>query len=342
MMDKKGVIESQFNWIFVFVIGALILLFFVGFVTTQKQQSEQRIGEKIAKDLNTIITQTSVSTGRADVVNIPNKAIEFNCDPEGCGPHGCTSGFTISGTNVGWDTPVQPIFSPDLVKGMSLLSWSLEWSMPYHATNFLYLTSPQVRYVFVGGSGLINELYNELPATINKELSSSTISNKNNYKVKIISDSVPTLPPALVSIPDKDVVAIVIEEVDDESGKLIFYKKQGSGFLREGNADDVWYIGRPLLYGAIFSEDRANYECNMKKALLRLHMATKVYKDVADELSQTQPLVCQSHYDYATISQIDSNTQDLDLQKASTIYQNAVKVRGDNHNLKIYSCPLIY
>ncbi len=332
-------IESQFNWIFVFVIGALILLFFVGFVTTQKQQSEQSLGEKIAKDLNTIITQTSVSTGRADVVNIPNKAIEFNCDPEGCGPHGCTSGFTISNTNVGWDTPVQPIFSPDLVEGMSLLSWSLEWSMPYHATNFLYLTSPQVRYIFVGSGDLISELYNGLPATVNKELNPSTILDKNNYKVKIISNSVPTLPPALKSMPDKDVVAIKIEKKDDETGNITFYKKQVDRFVEEGN---VPYLGKPSLYGAIFSEDRANYECNMKKALLRLHMATKVYYSVIKTLNSNQPDVCKNYYNTNLVSEIGRATKDLELGQADTIYNNAKAIKEDNHNLKIYSCPLIY
>ena len=41
-MNKKGIIEIQFNWIFVLVVGAIILVFFFGFVQKQKSFAEEK------------------------------------------------------------------------------------------------------------------------------------------------------------------------------------------------------------------------------------------------------------------------------------------------------------
>ena len=52
-MNKKAMVETQFNWIFALVIGAIILVMVIGFINSQREKSEQRIGLTIAKDLNT-------------------------------------------------------------------------------------------------------------------------------------------------------------------------------------------------------------------------------------------------------------------------------------------------
>ncbi|PIN70298.1 hypothetical protein COV94_01860, partial [Candidatus Woesearchaeota archaeon CG11_big_fil_rev_8_21_14_0_20_57_5] len=46
-----------------------------------------------------------------------------------------------------------------------LTTWTLPWEVPYWATNFLYLTSPEVRYIFVGNSQQMQALYDAMPAT---------------------------------------------------------------------------------------------------------------------------------------------------------------------------------
>ena len=104
MRNKKAMVETQFNWIFALVIGSIILVMAVGFVTNQREKTEQKVGLTVAKDLNTIIAQTSVSKDQAEEITIPNREIEFSCDPETCGSQGCTSGFEISKSGVGWET----------------------------------------------------------------------------------------------------------------------------------------------------------------------------------------------------------------------------------------------
>lgn len=351
MKGKKGVMESQFNWLFVFLVGAAILLFFVGFITSQSKQSEQRLGEKVSKDLNTIITQTSISVGKADIVKIPSSSINFNCFPETCNKQGCTSGFTIGGSNVGWPTPVQVLFSPDLIKGNSLVSWSLSWNMPYHATNFLYLTSPQIRYIFVDTNPEIRKMFADFPDLVNKDLidiDKDQVFFQNNYKVKLIyyNESISAIPPEITDMPTGSITAVRImpEPGKEEYGEVTFYQNiRGDQTLYE--VDKAKFLGKPSMYGAIFSENIEMYECNMKKALIRLYLATAMYHPVVTNYSNNPGVsdVCQSFFnDITPISQIGIASQSLDLNRAEGIIDNATLVRELNHNLKIFSCPLIY
>ena len=140
-MRKRGAIEIQFNWIFVFMVGAMILLFFFGFVSSQRERSDQILAYKVVRDTSTIITPLGVSSGKSDLITII-KPIEFSCDPSTCTSHGCTSSFSVQESGVKWETPVQVIFSPDLIKGRKMVTWSVDWGMPYRVTNFIYLTSP--------------------------------------------------------------------------------------------------------------------------------------------------------------------------------------------------------
>lgn len=342
-------VETQFNWIFALVIGAIILVMVIGFINSQREKSEQMIGLTIAKDLNTIITQTSVSKDQAEVITIPNKKIEFSCDPESCNTQGCTSGFKIAKSGVGWETPVHVIFSPDVIEGTSLISWSLDWNMPYHATNFIYLTSKDVRYIFVGDSNLIKKLYADFPSVANKELTNTvnTLTNMNNYKVKLIYyEGISPIPSGFVNMPSGSVTAIKIASGEDEEeiGEVSFYRnvRGNPSFTKHA---DYKYLGLPGLYGAIFAEDVSMYECNMNKAMIRLYLASLVYDKSASNYLNSSDVKssCKNFYDKDAIASIggSARTMNFDLE-AENIYESAEELRADNHNLKIYSCPLLY
>ena len=353
MKGKKGVVESQFNWIFVFIVGAAILLFFVGFIRSQHKQTEQQLGEKIAKDMNTIITQTSISIGKSDIVKLPGTSISFSCIPETCNKQGCTSEFTITDSNVGWPTPVQVLFTPDEIKGNSLVSWALGWNMPYHTTNFLYLTTPEIRYIFMDSDSdnpEIRKLFNEAPELMNKDLirGSEPVFFQNNYKVRYIyyDDTITSIHPALSSMQSGTVTAVRFVPVPgaEETGEVTFYtNKMGDPYFKE--AGKSYYLGRPSIFGAIFSENKEMYECNMKKAFIRLYLATSMYFEVMPAYKNHDKVsdICKSYYeDMSSIAQIGIASQTLDLNQAVTIYENAAKVKELNHDLKIYTCPLIY
>ena len=81
MDSKKGVIEIQFNWIFILVAGALILILFVVIVQRQGSVSNQSRDIDIRSKLGTILTGAKQSTDTTFVIDIPSKTeIDFGCN----------------------------------------------------------------------------------------------------------------------------------------------------------------------------------------------------------------------------------------------------------------------
>ncbi len=334
---KKGAVEVQFNWIFVFVVGAMILLLGVGFVQRQRQASETRIAARIVRDLNSVILHSSITPGKSEKISLPEEIV-FSCK-EPCSDFGCDSEITVKGSDVSWETPTQPIFSPGDVESTDIITWSQEWSVPFRVCNFLYVTSPTTRYVFVGNKPELLEIYNDFPPGITKEQypSFSDVAPITNYRTRIITYNEPSYGgPAL-----KDVSVVKIVPTQDDAGKVEFYVKRGADLIPQGTSK---YLGEASLYGAIFSKDSSYYNCSMKKAMLRLGKVSTVYLkkiqtletsgDCVDIYEESNNLIYPDLLSYAENLRI--NLLDTD------IYATSVDLSNKNHNLKIYSCPLIY
>src|SRR3989338_8412399 len=142
MRFKKGVIEVQFNWILVLIIGAVILMLFAGIIIRQKNISETSKNVQLLNNLNAIFSGSEASSGTVNVVKIPGARIEFRCNRYSIG-------------KLSKQLDVMNIFSPFVLEGDRLISMTLDFSMPYRITNLVYLTSPKYRYIFLGGDDAI-------------------------------------------------------------------------------------------------------------------------------------------------------------------------------------------
>lgn len=138
MENKKGVVEVQFNWVFIVIIGAVILIFFVSMSMKQKGVSEQKLSVTIAEHMKTILTSAEVTEKSVNLITVPGKDIKYDCG----------SGFSVS--SMASFSP-RIIFTPSLLKSQSqkLITWSLDWNVPFRVANFLYVTSPEVLYILV-------------------------------------------------------------------------------------------------------------------------------------------------------------------------------------------------
>ena len=61
MADKKGVIEIQFNWIFILVAGSLILLFFFGIIRWAQTSSTESSSTTISNYIDSLLTGAAVT-----------------------------------------------------------------------------------------------------------------------------------------------------------------------------------------------------------------------------------------------------------------------------------------
>lgn len=350
MMKKKAAIDVQFNWIFVLIVGALILLFFVSVVNSTKKSSEKAISSTLNSRLKNIINQVSGDVENSRSVEMPGLTLQFECN-----------NFEIQNSGNPQDIRYITLFSSDVIKGTELLAKTSKFEMPYPVDYFVYLTSKQIRYNFVNSSSLtpsnrrlLYSLINELPinATYQIVSDSQNVINNNNFKERFIfinaDPTTATISTTLNSMKNTDITAINISSSGDY-GEIKYYKKSGSNFIHDL---DSAYLSFPMLVGAVIS-DASLYECNVNKAMLKFKILTTIYSNRTTSF--------YNYYKDATIDTADGNCKDaynslnnldgmvsavnvssitkLQFKKISDTAFNLEKI---NNLSLINSCPMIY
>lgn len=330
MMDKKA-FEIQFNWIFVLVAGAAILLFFTLVVVKQKGISEASTKATVLKSIGAIVTGTGVSADTTNIVDIPESSIDVSCG-------------RISLGSVSRQYQNLVLFAPGTLKGDRLVMQTMGFSAPYKAANLLYMTSPQVRYIITGSSRLAGDINKSLPMEMLKEYYKSLpeIKYSNNYKVKfVIFGDMIMLPPSLKNMPDYDVTAIRIVG-DDEKGVVEFWQKEGNSWLSKGSSA---YLGKASLIGAIYADTKEMYECSMQNVFTRLGIVTRVYAEKTRKLAGSGTgMQCSQFYSSALshLNGIYAASSSFSKANVDAIAGFAKSLESDNANSRLYSCPFVY
>jgi hypothetical protein len=358
MMDKKGVIEVQFNWIFIMIVGAIILLFFISIVVQQHKASEKKIAFDISSDMASIFSGAQISVNTEHSVEIPPLDIFFECDEQTL-----YSAYRIKDSELPLGESLI-IFSPSYIlgNGRNIITWSVDWNVPYRVMNFLYLTTDRARYIFLNDTqGYGQELYDSVPDFLSKDIYHNVdqIDDKNNYKVRLITfddvlSSFPGLvvPTNLQFMKDTDLSMIHIEPIASVgqeskiSGKsnITYYIKNGTEFLRVGTTQA---IGKASVYGAIYSENIENYNCNMKKAYLRLRLLTEIYHDRVEKLKgyyrqNPDPQNCEAKLDDVLYDLENIAGRGFTQSGVDGHYSDMVSIKQKNKQIQRYSCPVVY
>ncbi len=372
MRGKKGVVSVQLNWIFVLVIGAIILTFFIVIVQKQRVVSEENIAGAIQTDLQSIFSSSFVSTGTATIVEVPNKPLEFSCE-------GGLPGFKIGNQN---PSRFPYAFSPDIIKSdrSTLSVFAYDWSLPFRITNFLYVTSPDVRYIIVDNvdgesmDPLVEELTELLPPVYIKKGDSQQLfmnwevvdenriakdpgqvgniadelENKgNNYKLRLIFVNPPGADIAFYLHPTfayTEISAIVIRGNLD-SGKLTFFDRQaidlGVGEMKLENLD---FVGEASVLAAIFAESSDIYKCGMNNAFERFEEIVQIYKKRTEELRDyyDSTSTCYERYNDYILPIFDSMVIEIPNKDYTGIYGDMTELESENDIALANSCPAVY
>ena len=347
MDGKKGVISIQLNWIFVLIIGAFILTFFILIVQKQKDYSEETIASEVQVDIQAILSSSQVSTGTASIVEVPNKDIEFSCE----------------GFKVGNQFPAfyPYAFAPNLIKSdrNTISVYAYDWSVPFRVTNFLYVTSPDVRYVIDDSGGTLTQDLMDLlpPRYISKDGkqrlfmykengSITSLSDKNNYKVRLIrifsgSGTTQTLTNNFdTKNEDLSALDIITQSCFPGDnlecyGDLKFYNYDGVDWSPPTTSS---FIGKASILAAIFSENAKIYECGMNNSLKRLTNVAKIYQERSTNLDS---LSCSNGVFGSASTEMD-DLQNQKISDASSIFNTANNLKNFNEQLLGASCPTIY
>ncbi len=363
MLKKRGAIEIQFNWIFVLIIGALILGFFGKIVYNQIQLSKEETDIAIQTKLKTIIKNAKESTGSVFEVNLKRTEIRYN---------DCTEGLETGGTL----TPIKitTAFAPNLVKSATgkVYFWAVDWNMPYRVENFIFITSPDIKYVVVNTSEDTEkyalEIYNgtqviSLPDRFNKLFmdfdEAKNLQPNNYYKTRFIFFDVLDFhafnPQNSFFLDDAiDVSAVLINPTSgnlDGYGDVEYRVKKTTSSTLEYVGDSK-YLARASMFGAIISENISHYDCVMEEAIERLNLVSLVYKKRTENL-QTQLPVGGDCTDYGIYPLAAGHLQNIidmstifKTDNFVSIYTDAFSDAGSvktlNHLAIMKSCPLVY
>ncbi len=334
MTGKKG-FEIQFNWMFILIAGAAILLFFTTLVIKQKDISSASLRSTTLKSVEAIIAGSSVSKETTNLLEMPDIGIEVECGR-----------VSIEGISKQYQNLI--LFAPSLIKGSQFISQTSDFSNPYKATNLLYMTSSNVRYILVGNTELAKEINKSLPAYLKKEFYPvlPQLKGANNYKVKFIFfETIGDLPKFTESISNKDVAAIKIEGTQ-EKGIIYFYQRNSNSWELKGTSA---YIGRQSLIGAVYSDSLKSYECSMENTFLRLNLVTQIYLGRTNELIQIGQSAdygqdCNFIYTDALIhlNSISAASSRFNKENIDELAASAKLLAENNKRAQLYSCPLIY
>lgn len=341
MESKKG-FEIQFNWIFVLVIGAAILLFFASLVFKQRDLSEAASKTNLLRSFQDLIEAASVSIDTSSLTSIPKSNIKVEC-----------SRISAGGTSRQYQNLI--LFAPSSIKGSKLVSQTSAFNIPYRSSNILYITSQEMRYIFIGNNELYKEINRTLPAELSKENYSSydpsKIKDTNNYKVRLIfvnSNLPANAPQSLEKMPNSDVTAIKISG-DKEKGTVDFYQKNGNAWSPKKSSV---YIGKHSLLASIYTDTEELYSCNMRNVFSRAKLVTEVYKERANKIvndASTRPACKQVYINalpklktiYDSLKSLESSTA-FDIGDAGKVVSASRDLVTQNKEAQKFSCPLIY
>ena len=369
LKSRKGIIEVGFSWIFILIAGVVILGLFTYIGLNQGNFFRTLINANLLVDLNAIFVGAQVSKNTAAEFEIPDVRLSFDCDSYG-----------IDGVT----HPIQGrfIFAPHEFKSNKLITWSKPWGLGFRITNFLYITSPYVKYYIVhtGASdaeAFATQVYDDLPTQIQKEIIditniNDTIKNQNFDKIIVLVIGVPdfdsySLPSSVYnendfsSYQEDEVIFVyVLQNITGSYyvtsttfiGTLGFKnKRQEKKSFTEGGSEykqTVYDISS--LYAAFISGNQEVFQCMMVKSFFKARDVTKIYNLRTELLSTSVPYaVCLGYYGFAIggsgyFEDMSNNLEDPATGDVNVpgLKNNIVEFDQLNTNLERASCPLIY
>lgn len=293
--SKKAQVEVTFNWVYVLIAGAVIILFFVGIAAKQKTSSEKTLSGDIVRIMESIFASAGASEKTKNIIDISGLAdytFQFSC-------HDGVSEFNLKETeSQRRQNAIDPVFSPAEIRATQLILWSLPYQLPFKITDFLFIGSSSTKYVVLGDrDGFAEELMSETNEFNREQVTSlSEVDPGKNFQVHVLdlsgdfytripNDAIPIENPSLEKMDDDKVTAVSFLSAN----QIQYYRKQGTVFVREHqNPVDILSLEGEkdaARYAAIFATTAEIYKCNMQKALERLRKIIAVYQKKEEALN---------------------------------------------------------
>ena len=280
---RKAQLSIQFNWIFLLIVGAVIFIFFFLLISNQQKSSASSQATDLAQGINTVLTTLSNEPNALQEYHIPDANIRFVCEP------GLNEYYVLESNPI--DITYEPIFTPKLLEGDAITTWTSVWQVPFDAATFTYMADERTLFIFVNSTSspetdsYLTQLYNRLP----KGFAKTHLANTGmvpayrpkgyDHYIYITSSN------RVDELRSQDLMkGSVIKGLQFDSGGINTYGTVV--FSAPGKpAEQSSFLLESSLWGALFSEDKEFYECTMNKAINRFLIGAEVLSDRAQSLA---------------------------------------------------------
>jgi hypothetical protein len=294
MKDKRG-FEFSFGLIFAIIAGVFILMLAIYGVTKFMSLSRTEINAQNAMTIGVLTNplESSFETGvRKPMVSNGEIRIYTNCSGSRTSTFGKqiirTSEKTYNkwseeeGTDVSFQNKY--IFSKYPVEGKNFYVFSKPFEIPFKVADLVYITSVKDKYCFVNPP---KDIKDELKDLINKTSSDNENKNENFF-----------LTENKKNCPEESTTICFGAGGDD----CKIYVSILQGYVQKSNAR-MFYNGDSLMYAAIFSSSKEDYECQVSRLMNRSEQLFKIYRDKSNfVLDKTG---CNSDLDFELIEMLN-------------------------------------
>ena len=259
-MDKRGVGEV-FKYILVSIAGAIILIFFINFAWQQVFLKEELDSAVFSRILNSNFDSFLIS-GNADKTIEIGKETTVYFNRLGCGKVGVDNLQPVSNENI--------IFAQNEIKGDKLDMWTARWRMPFSVVNFFYVSGSGID--IAGNSELAKRLRGEMN---NVEFIPKRFLDAGNPKRVYLEDK---------DVAEKEVTIYNFKECDEKEDN---YKCRGKVKIksRNGEVKETVFLGKEMMYAAVFSDSFEDYECGVERAFDKLTKISEIYIKKANSIN---------------------------------------------------------
>ncbi len=349
-MQKRGVLDLQFNWIFILIAGGVLLIFFVGIITSANKASDTQLSADVLQHLDTVLKNAvqASSTGSEAFrqIALPATSLILTCSGE-------YSSLRVGREGLEQPLPEMVVFSPSTLEGDRLYTWTRNFDLPFRTQSFLYMATGDTLFVFLGtneqGYDPIRGLFDAFPQNYSaRYLAGGAATVPDNLPIFEGYDAVKFISinydhPEAINLPGLKHATYINIVPDGDTlaayGTVEFYTYTGARMQPAGEAP---YIGESLLYGALFSEDLESYNCNLDKAFARAERVATIIFNRVQRLDQEATPDCRPLY-VLPESIGEEYLPALQSKDMALLYSDSTRLQRYNQDLtRGAGCPLIY
>jgi hypothetical protein len=291
----------QFNWIFVVVAGAIILVFFLGFGVQYVGLQKTRENVEASKGIDQIINGLKEQEQFKSIELHNDFTFEFKCDS-----------FVINkDTRSTQYLNGKIIFTQNTSNINTVYAWTKEFKKVYRIDNLVYLADSRRHFYFILDDNVdyVNNLYSGIPSTFDNI-------EEIKYDDLVIGNTIKGINNEFIFFgsPSQD----KIDELKDK-GTIIIIDPLTKMIIFDDGQDFIGIIDDSLIYGAIFSGSSSSYKCSYDSLVKKFNTINNIYQKKAQN---TQNCCSNGFCDYTNlINAINGLTIDSSDSYVSSIEQ---------------------